>query len=207
MSSRVVDRIQKYSGIAFGGFVVLHLCAPHAGALLGPNVVDDVVMIGRTLYHQPYIEYACIGGSLSVHIISSIYKRMKRGTSKRVSAQNKTGWVLIPLLFGHTLIHRVIPAMDVKPIRSLSPSELSYAHYVGHALTTRPLFSIIGYTSLTALVIYHGLVGLMVKRKKVKHAVTVNIAVIGIGLARIANGYTPDFMTGRYEAVYNQLRI
>ncbi|TIC00865.1 hypothetical protein E3Q18_00899 [Wallemia mellicola] len=207
MSSRVVDRIQKYSGIAFGGFVVLHLCAPHAGALLGPNVVDDVVMIGRTLYHQPYIEYAWIGGSLSVHIISSIYKRMKRGTSKRVSAQNKTGWVLIPLLFGHTLIHRVIPAMDVKPIRSLSPSELSYAHYVGHALTTRPLFSIIGYTSLTALVIYHGLVGLMVKRKKVKHAVTVNIAVIGIGLARIANGYTPDFMTGRYEAVYNQLRI
>ncbi|TIB75106.1 hypothetical protein E3Q22_01293 [Wallemia mellicola] len=194
MSSRVVDRIQKYSGIAFGGFVVLHLCAPHAGALLGPNVVDDVV-------------YAWIGGSLSVHIISSIYKRMKRGTSKRVSAQNKTGWVLIPLLFGHTLIHRVIPAMDVKPIRSLSPSELSYAHYVGHALTTRPLFSIIGYTSLTALVIYHGLVGLMVKRKKVKHAVTVNIAVIGIGLARIANGYTPDFMTGRYEAVYNQLRI
>lgn len=164
-------------------------------------------MIGRTLYHQPYIEYAWIGGSLSVHIISSIYKRMKRGTSKRVSAQNKTGWVLIPLLFGHTLIHRVIPAMDVKPIRSLSPSELSYAHYVGHALTTRPLFSIIGYTSLTALVIYHGLVGLMVKRKKVKHAVTVNIAVIGIGLARIANGYTPDFMTGRYEAVYNQLRI
>ncbi|TIC21112.1 hypothetical protein E3Q13_00251 [Wallemia mellicola] len=194
MSSRVVDRIQKYSGIAFGGFIVLHLCAPHAGALLGPNVVDDVV-------------YAWIGGSLSVHIISSIYKRMKRGTSKRVSAQNKTGWVLIPLLFGHTLIHRVIPAMDVKPIRSLSPSELSYAHYVGHALTTRPLFSIIGYTSLTALVIYHGLVGLMVKRKKVKHAVTVNIAVIGIGLARIANGYTPDFMTGRYEAVYNQLRI
>lgn len=44
MSPRVVDTIQKYSGIAFGGFVVLHLCAPHAGALLGPNVVDDVVV-------------------------------------------------------------------------------------------------------------------------------------------------------------------
>lgn len=164
-------------------------------------------MIGRTLYHQPYIEYAWIGGSLTVHILSSIYKRIKKGKGKRISAQNKSGWVLIPLLFGHTLVHRIIPAMDMKPIQSLSPSELSYAHYVGHALTTRPIFSIIGYTSLTALVIYHGLVGLMFKPKKVKRAVTVNIAFIGIGLARIANGYTPDFMTSRYEAVYSQLRI
>ncbi len=67
------------------------------------------------------------------------------------------GYVLLPLLVPHLMLHRLIPATDGPPINALSPSEMGY-EFVGYACATRKWMTA-GYVVLTGVALWHGIVG------------------------------------------------
>lgn len=206
---KVLNNIQIISGLAFGSFTVIHIAAPISSALISPSVVDDVVMIGRTLYHQPYIEMS-IFSSIIIHILSGSIKRMIK-KRKSINIQQRLGWLGLPILLSHILTHRVIPSLSTPPISNLSPSELTYSNFVNYSLRFRPYFSIFTYTTLSTILTYHSIAGLWRKFKK-SHIATfsvVNTAIISTGLFRLLdNVYNPpSYILPRFEAVYNLAEI
>ncbi|TIA93131.1 hypothetical protein E3P99_00272 [Wallemia hederae] len=212
-------RVQTYSGIAFGSFALLHSVPTILAAGGGVGIVDDIVMISRTLYHAPYAELVWVAGSAGVHVLASVIRRLvqrrisfySESKPAALTAQQKSGYALIPLLLAHSLSHRVIPSFYTPPISALSPSELSYAHFVAYAARSRPYLSTAAYTTLAGLSVYHAITGLRRSRKartvaakaSLTYAVTTALALLN--LARSFEEL--HYLTPRYEAVYRHLYV
>ncbi|KAJ3182771.1 hypothetical protein HDU87_008110 [Geranomyces variabilis] len=77
---RTLGLVQQTSGLVFSSFTLLHLSG-HLLAPLGFSLADSALYFSRVYYQNPLIEPLVIGGSLVVHIGSSvarIFLRQKR---------------------------------------------------------------------------------------------------------------------------------
>ncbi|ODQ48908.1 hypothetical protein PICMEDRAFT_14429 [Pichia membranifaciens NRRL Y-2026] len=89
---------QQYSVIPFSAFSALHVASVVVGpALFGPEVGNDMISVGRELYHVPLVELGILV-SACVHVVSGIavnllrqyYNYVKYGKAKRKKNQNRT---------------------------------------------------------------------------------------------------------------------
>lgn len=97
---------------------------------------------------------------LTLHVLSSLARRaLLVSRTRRFHATTHTvlGYVLLPLVIPHLLLHRVIPSTEGPPINALSPSEMGY-EFAGYACATRPWMTA-GYVLLTGVALWHGIVG------------------------------------------------
>lgn len=97
---------------------------------------------------------------LVLHPVSTIAKRLlsPKSARKLTSIISLTGYLIIPLLASHFLIHRYFPADPMPPIAAVGPSELDY-EFVKVALRERPWMSWLGYAGLTLAVAWHAIEG------------------------------------------------
>jgi hypothetical protein len=99
---------------------------------------------------------------LTLHILSSSAKRLLITLRTRrfppLTISIITGYLLIPFVLPHILVHRLIPQTAAGPISSLSPSELGF-DFVAHAIRSRPIQSTGAYIGLVGLIVPHAWVG------------------------------------------------
>ncbi|GAA6011531.1 hypothetical protein JCM11491_004678 [Sporobolomyces phaffii] len=148
-----------------------------------------------------------------------------------LTTHHVTGYVLVPIVLHHVWLHRILPASPAPPISALSPSFFNYT-FTAEALTnpSRALrvASAASYAALTALAVYHALVGLRIladptaprslapKRRRRSRgrgrawqaAWTAVVVGVGVGTARIAGafgaeriGTHPDWIAKRMDYV------
>ncbi|KAL1410749.1 hypothetical protein Q8F55_001691 [Vanrija albida] len=155
---RVLTHTQNASAAVFGVFLGVHLAAPLAAAVGGLSGADGAMLIGRE-YYLP-LEPIAVFAPLGLHVAASIARRAllaARSGPRRLSTQQYLGYALIPLVFPHVLLHRIIPSEDAAPISALSPSEFGF-EFVANAVATRPWMTA-GYVALTGVALWHTLVG------------------------------------------------
>lgn len=99
---------------------------------------------------------------LTLHILSSSAKRilvtLRTRRAPPLTISIITGYLLIPFVLPHVLVHRIIPQTAARPISSLSPSELGF-DFVAHAIRSRPIQSTGAYIGLVGLIVPHAWVG------------------------------------------------
>lgn len=82
-----------------------------------------------------------------------------------LTSHQATGYVLIPIVFHHLYVHRLLPASPLPPISSLSPSFFNYtftALSLNHSSLYLRIASTLSYASLASIATYHALVGLRI---------------------------------------------
>lgn len=123
-------------------------------------------LLGRVFYQGPLSEALIVYGSLAVHVLSSLLKRLI-SPPKRLprSSHSLTGFLLTPLVGHHVLTHRLGPASSTPTVRNLSPSELDYS-YVAASLELYPLLEGLTYGLLAGAGIWHALGGLQIVHRR-----------------------------------------
>ena len=193
-------------------------------------------MIARAYYLplEPLLVYA----PLAIHLSSSLSKRaVLTYRTKKLPPRTShivAGYLLIPFVLPHILIHRIIPQSSEPPISNLSPSELGF-EFVAWSLHRWPGWSAVGYMGLVGVGAWHAGVGMMKvvtwlrgravgartvggkgeQRRAVPRRRTIGLrgmlgallGVVAVGLVRLhgeGKSVSP-FMARRYEAVYARL--
>ncbi|BEJ01590.1 hypothetical protein CcaverHIS631_0602720 [Cutaneotrichosporon cavernicola] len=136
----------------------IHLAAPIAAGVGGTQAADNVMLVGREYYH--FLEPIAVYLPLGLHLASSLVKRVlvvSRSKRFHMTTHTVLGYVLIPLVIPHLILHRLIPSTEGPPINQLSPSEMGY-EFVGYACATRKWMTA-GYVVLTGVALWHGIVG------------------------------------------------
>lgn len=126
-----------------------------------------------------------------------------------------TGYLLVPLVLGHVLTHRIVPSRTASTSGGgpISPSFLSYA-FVSRNLVLNPISAWTGYLSLVVLATYHAATGARViasgGRNKArlpdanaKVAWAAAVGAVGIGLVRLRldGRDLPAFLVKQYDVV------
>lgn len=219
---RVATSIQSISAIGFSAFLAMHLAAPLASAL-GLDA-SNVMLLTREYYQTSLSEPILVWGSLVAHIASSIVRRVtinlrytsspskEEGKARRPpppSIHSLAGYALVPLVIGHSLSHRIIPAR-----RGLSPSLLSYS-YVSYALSEYRFTSWFSYLALSVLATYHAAGGIRMMASSRRRAArlpdtvaakggwAVLLGGLGVGIVRLASEAkdVPLWLGKRYAEV------
>lgn len=82
-----------------------------------------------------------------------------------LTTHQATGYVLIPIVFHHLYLHRILPSSPLPPISSLSPSFFNYSFTsfsINHPSLYLKTASTLSYAALASLAAYHALVGLRI---------------------------------------------
>eukprot|EP00128_Syssomonas_multiformis_P003981 Colp12_sorted_trinity150504_noHs@4683 len=164
--------IQASSGLAFGGFLTLHLlnqAAFHLGWDFG-NQVHGVV---RSMYQcSPVVELSCVMGSLAVHMCSNIMRNQIKTkleafgpTSKATSQQSSTtlkwhqwtGYTVAMFVGAHTIATRVLPLWFSSGLLQAGVP-LDYS-YITVTLKHVPWLFLPYYIVFSGSAAYHGIVG------------------------------------------------
>ena len=106
-------RIQAASGLVFAIFLGLHL-ANTLLAPFGPATYNGVQGWLQRAYQQPVIELFLVLASLLAHIASGVARARRRpratdkkiGKRARVRWQRRAGWLLVVVVFMHTIATR-----------------------------------------------------------------------------------------------------
>lgn len=207
-------RVQSASALSFTAFLALHLAAP-IGAAVGLDA-SGIMLLTREYYQSGLLEPLLVWGSLAAHVTSSILRRAILGPpKKRPSWHSLTGFLLVPVVAGHSWSHRILPAK-----KGVSPSLLSY-QFVSYSLAKYPVTSWLSYGILTLATTYHAAGGLRmilsdlpqlsVRRKAARlpdnKAAQAGYAGVvggvGIGLFNLAriSGDVPAWLGRRYAEV------
>ncbi|CAK9785476.1 hypothetical protein CC85DRAFT_286644 [Cutaneotrichosporon oleaginosum] len=155
---RVLTHTQNASAAAFGLFMGIHLAAPIAAGFGGTSAADGVMLVGREYYL--FLEPLAVYAPLGLHLTASLAKRavlVYRTRRFHCTAHTVLGYVLLPLLIPHLILHRILPSTEGPPINELSPSEMGY-EFAGYACATRKWMTA-GYVVLTGVALWHGIVG------------------------------------------------
>ncbi|GAA5900475.1 uncharacterized protein JCM6883_002856 [Sporobolomyces salmoneus] len=86
-------------------------------------------------------------------------------TIPRLTSHQATGYALIPIVFHHLYVHRILPSSPLPPISSLSPSFFNYSFTslsLNHSSLYLRIASTLSYASLASIATYHALVGLRI---------------------------------------------
>lgn len=98
-SISILSRLQQYSVFPFTGFSIIHIFGVViTPAIFGPETGNDMIGIGREIYHIPIIEYGIFISS-AIHVVSGIllnftrkyYNYVKYGKSKVKKNTKKEG--------------------------------------------------------------------------------------------------------------------
>lgn len=91
-------KTQQYSVIPFSGFSAIHvLSVVVSPAIFGPEIGNDMISVGREIYHVPWVEIG-VFVSACVHVVSGVavnllrryYKYVKYGRTKQRRSENRT---------------------------------------------------------------------------------------------------------------------
>lgn len=69
-----------------------------------------------------------------------------------------TGYLLIPTVWIHAMVHRIVPSRSSPPIRNLSPSELDYS-FVSYGIARYPFTSTLVFGTLIGAASWHAIEG------------------------------------------------
>lgn len=164
-----LTRVQKYSSYAFSVFTAFHIANTSIIPLMTRSVPasERYLLLTRPYYQSPIAEPLIIVLPLVAHIGSGIALRLYRrsrnlkdyGAESRrdrrkvawpkVSGTSKLGYLLIPLLAGHSFINRVIPLLY-----DGGSSNINLA-YVSHGFAKHPAVSFFGFSALVTVGVWH----------------------------------------------------
>jgi len=162
-------RIQKYSSYAFSIFSAFHIANTSIIPLITQSVPasEPYLLLTRPYYQSPVAEPLLIGIPLFAHVAAGVALRVYRrrqqyewyGAESRkekrqipwpkVSGSSKLGYLLIPLLAGHSFINRGLPL-----IKEGGSSSINLG-YVSHAFAKYPAMSFVGFASLITVGVLH----------------------------------------------------
>ena len=168
-----LTRIHKYSSYTFSIFAAFHIANTSIIPLVTQSVPasEPYLLLTRPYYQSPIAEPLIIVLPLVAHVASGvalrIYRRRQQyemyGAESRqekrqiawpnISGTSKLGYLLIPLLAGHSFINRGVP---LKVHGGSSSVNLSF---VSHAFAKFPALSFTGFTALVTVGVWHSVWG------------------------------------------------
>ncbi|GAA5931650.1 uncharacterized protein JCM15063_001527 [Sporobolomyces koalae] len=83
----------------------------------------------------------------------------------RLTSHQITGYVLVPIVWHHLYLHRILPASPLPPISALSPSFFNYTFTsvsLNHSSLVLRSLSTMAYASLASIATYHAIVGIRI---------------------------------------------
>lgn len=125
----VFRRLQLWSGLACGIFLVLHVLTV-AALVVDPDAFDQALFAMRRIYRpSELVEALLVWTPLTLHLLASLAVAVERRQAREVSSPSVrwlrlSGMVLLLLLGVHVLVARVLPAMEGY---SASASYLAFA--------------------------------------------------------------------------------
>lgn len=156
---RTLMQAQAGSGALFALFLLGHL-ANTVTAMAGPQTYDAVQGQLRAVYHVPPIEVALVGAPLLAHIVSSVWRMLRRRRlgqptprAVRTRLQRWSAIVLLIFIGGHvlatrgaSLLYDVWPGFDA----------------IAFTMLWMPAYFIPYYTLFSIAALYHLINGLVV---------------------------------------------
>ncbi|AWU73856.1 uncharacterized protein C5L36_0A04530 [Pichia kudriavzevii] len=100
----ILNKVQTYSVLPFSAFSCLHILGVViTPAIFGTEAGDDMIGLGREIYHVPLVEYGILG-SAAVHVISGVslnlarkyYRYLKYGKSNIKKRQSGDDKLIVP---------------------------------------------------------------------------------------------------------------
>ena len=170
-----LSRIQRYSSYAFTAFGVAHITNTSIIPLITQSVpASEPYLLLTRPYYQGFPMEILVAGSFWAHIISGVGMRVYRrnlnarryGSSSHdkvglrgffsgsrfwpvVSGISKLGFIFTPLLLGHIILQRGIPADFPGGSSNINLS------YVSHAFAKHPAISFFGFGALISVGVTH----------------------------------------------------
>jgi succinate dehydrogenase/fumarate reductase cytochrome b subunit len=114
VSDRALARTQAISGLVFAVFLIMHL-ATAASSMGGEAAYNGVLSIVRSYYRFPVIEVAGVIGAALTHIVSGIWRLVRRRRDKhaksalvplRLRIHRYTGYYMTAAFVGHVVATR-----------------------------------------------------------------------------------------------------
>ena len=168
-----LNRIQKYSSYAFSVFAAFHIANTAIIPLVTRSVPasEPYLLLTRPYYQSPIAEPIVVILPLIAHIGSGFALRLYRRRQNlkqygaeeksdrrkvawpKISATSKLGYLLVPLVFGHSFVNRIIPLWAEGGSSSINLG------YVSHGFAKHPAVSIFGFGALVTVAVWHSVWG------------------------------------------------
>lgn len=71
-------KTQRYSAYTFSAFALVHMLATTITPAFLPGLANDLLQMGRTIYHAPGVEYILVFGLATLHVFSGVAMRVLR---------------------------------------------------------------------------------------------------------------------------------
>ncbi|KAL2355529.1 hypothetical protein BJ546DRAFT_691505 [Cryomyces antarcticus] len=240
-----LTRIQKYSSYAFSIFTAFHITNTSLIPLLTKSIPasDTYLLLTRPYYQSPLAEPVIVVLPLLAHVGSGVALRLYRRSQnlQRYGAESKTdrrrvawpalsgtsllGYILAPLVIGHSFVNRVLPLWVDGGSSGIGLG------YVSHGFARHPLFSNIGFAALVSVGVWHSVWGWAKwsnlapaqvtdsgaegqrKRKRRWYGVNLLSAVVaglwlagGLGVVGRA-GQAPGWVGREYDELYRRIPV
>lgn len=163
---RVLTGIQKYSSLAFAGFLGLHLTSVVLIPAFSYSLGNKALLFTNAIYQTKLTEPILITGSLTLHVLSGMalrgyrFFKSKQFYERWVSPLSKpspvsiAGYLAIPLVASHFYMTRWLPS------HVLGDSSLISLDYIANALSQHTLPVATSMLSMLSLVLYHSAWGM-----------------------------------------------
>ena len=165
----LVTRIQKYSSYTFTVFLGFHITNTSILPLLTRSVADSesYLLLTRPYYQSPLTEPLVVVLPLLAHIGSGVALRLYRRSqlAKRYGYENREqrrclrlpslsgtsllGYILLPLVAGHTFVNRALPLFVEGDSSSVGLG------FVSHGFAKQSVMSFVGYSALIGVGALH----------------------------------------------------
>lgn len=234
----LVTRIQKYSSYAFLAFSSLHITNTSIIPLLTRSVSssDSYLLLTRPYYQTLPLEPLLVTLPLLSHIVSgfllrlhrrnqtlkrtgaahvSVAERLRRGLKvwPEVSWASLSGYLLVPLVYGHIAVNRIIPLVVEGGSSGVGLG------FVAHGFARHPVLAWTSYSALLGTAVGHMVWGVVKwmgwgprgserERRSRRWSINGAVAVItGVwaagGLGVIARGGADEGWVGKgYDELY-----
>ncbi|KAH0543693.1 hypothetical protein FGG08_002009 [Glutinoglossum americanum] len=240
-----LTRIQKYSSYTFSIFLGLHITNTSILPLVTRSVADSetYLLLTRPYYQSPLTEPLVVLLPLIAHIGSGVALRLyrRRQLAKRYGYESREqrrhlrwpalsrtsllGYVLIPLVAGHTFVSRVLPLLVEGDSSGVGLG------YISHGFAKQRVVGFVGFSALITVGAWHFVWGGahwlgwtprgvtasategLVQRKRRRFVLnTLSASVAGLwmlgGLGVVGRGGATGGWVGRgYDELYSQIPV
>jgi len=169
-----LSRAQRYSSYAFTVYAAFHITNTSIIPLITQSVSssENYLLLTRPYYQSPLLEPLMVALPLATHILSGLALRIhrrnislrryggsnlpisKRLSEKRhiwpaLSASSISGYILVPLVYGHIFVNRALPLIYEGGSSSVGLG------YVSHGFAKHPILAWTGYAALVGIGVGH----------------------------------------------------
>lgn len=78
IAMNILRKTQRYSAYTFSAFALVHMLATTITPAFLPGLANDILQMGRTVYHAPGMEYILVFGLATLHVLSGVAMRVLR---------------------------------------------------------------------------------------------------------------------------------